>query len=1007
MNSYNILVVEDEKEIADAIEIYLLNQGYNVFKGYNGLEGLKVIENQEIHLAIIDIMMPKMDGITLTMKLRENHNFPVIMLSAKSEEVDKIMGLNIGADDYVTKPFKPLELLARVNSQLRRYTKYLNMVENKEQKVDDDDGVFAIGGLELNENTKEVSVDGKHIKATPIEFKILSLLMRNAGRVFSADEIYERVWNDNAVNTDTVMVHVRNIREKIEVDPKNPKYLKVVWGVGYKIEKFKDKYIVTIIVFILMLSASLGMISQYSTIQAGAKGGAKNPFEQESFVDNMYKGSYVLYHNMKEEQEGKMIQPSKLFISKETMNYIKNVSKEKDTYDGSETYYTDDSINADFNQNFENWESFIKESGKNLKYYLVDKESNFEFFNDNKELGALDTTKNYASKEDSDENKSKNTEMSDEERQKQIKDIKENYRFYIVMNFDKDGKVNVLDSYGVNQKVISQMLLSKAREDLMNTTLGGNPISYKLSPIKNVTLVYAVPKVISKGDGGEYSYGNIYNNDSISSYINNVENNSYYKISGMILKIILAIVVIVALAFPYRKSKELLGFDTLSRIPLEILFIILAILQGIVDLYPTSIISNTLSGNYVEYLINNDISAKMASILVSLMNLTYWFVIFSIIFVFIILLKHILNVGIKEYFIKNTVTGMFFVWLIKSGKVVINQIRITDLKEKPNKTIAIILGINLLIIVIMCSFWFFGIILALIYSVVLFKILSDYSKKTIYEYNQLLDVTKKISDGNLEVNMERDLGFFNPIKDELGNIQAGFKKAVDEEVKSQKMKTELISNVSHDLKTPLTSIITYIDLLKDESITDENRKLYIDTLDRKSQRLQHLIEDLFEVSKVNSGDVHLNIMNVDIVSLMKQTLLELDDKLADSSLIVKNNFSNEKIILPLDSQRTFRVFENLIINISKYAMPNSRVYIDILETDNKVSIMLKNMSATEIDFSVDDIMERFVRGDKSRNTEGSGLGLAIAKSFIELQGGKMNISVDGDLFKVTITFNKN
>ncbi|EQG75153.1 his Kinase A domain protein [Clostridioides difficile DA00165] len=221
------------------------------------------------------------------------------------------------------------------------------------------------------------------------------------------------------------------------------------------------------------------------------------------------------------------------------------------------------------------------------------------------------------------------------------------------------------------------------------------------------------------------------------------------------------------------------------------------------------------------------------------------------------------------------------------------------------------------------------------------------------------------------------------------------------------MKTELISNVSHDLKTPLTSIITYIDLLKDESITDENRKLYIDTLDRKSQRLQHLIEDLFEVSKANSGDVYLNIVNVDIVSLMKQILLELDDKLADSSLIVKNNFSNEKIILPLDSQRTFRVFENLIINISKYAMPNSRVYIDILETDNKVNIMLKNMSASEIDFSVDDIMERFVRGDKSRNTEGSGLGLAIAKSFIELQGGKMNISVDGDLFKVTITFNKN
>ncbi|WP_227861799.1 sensor histidine kinase [Clostridioides sp. ZZV14-6153] len=776
-----------------------------------------------------------------------------------------------------------------------------------------------------------------------------------------------------------------------------------------KLKKFKEKYIISVIVFILMLSASLGMISQYPTIQAAAKGGAKNPFEQEGFVDDIYKGSYVLYHNMKEEQEGKMIQPSKLFLSEETINYIKNASKEKSTYEGSENYYSDDSINADFNENFDEWESFINNSSKNLKYYLVDKENNFELFNENKELKALDTTKNDVSKEESDKNQPQDTTMNDEERQEKIKNIKVNYRFYLVMNFDKDGKVNIVDSYGVNQNIISQMLLSKSREDLMDTDLGGNSISYKLSPIKNKTLVYAVPKVISQDSSySSYNdYGMIYSSDDISGYINNVENNSYYKISAMIIKIIVSIVVIVAVVFPYKKFKELLGFEIITRIPLEILFIAIAIIQGIVDLYPTGIISNTLNGNYVKYLINNDISSKMANILVSSMNLIYWFVVFSIIFVFIALLKHILNFGIKEYFVKNTLTGMFLKWFKKSSKVVINQVRMTNLKEKPNKTIAIILSVNLLIIVIMCSMWFFGIILALIYSVVLFKLLSDYSKKTICEYNQLLDVTKKISDGNLEVNMEDDLGFFNPIKDELGNIQSGFKKAVDEEVKSQKMKTELISNVSHDLKTPLTSIITYIDLLKDENITDENRKIYIDTLDRKSQRLQHLIEDLFEVSKVNSGDVHLNIVNVDIISLMKQTLLELDDKIAESSLKVRNNFSSEKIILPLDSQRTFRVFENLIINISKYAMPNSRVYVDILETDRQVNIMLKNMSATEIDFSVDDIMERFVRGDKSRNTEGSGLGLAIAKSFVELQGGKMKIDIDGDLFKVTITFNKN
>lgn len=236
MKSYNILVVDDEKEIADVVEIYLLNQGYKVFKANNGLEGMKIVDKEDIHLAIMDMMMPKMDGATMIMKLREKHNFPVIILSAKSEEVDQIMGLNIGADDYVNKPFKPLELLARVNSQLRRYTKYMN-ISDDDAGEKEDEGLYIIGGLELNENKRTVSVDDKPVKITPIEFKILNLLMKNPGRVFSSEEIYEKVWNENAINTDTVMVHIRNIREKIELDSKKPKYLKVVWGVGYKIDK--------------------------------------------------------------------------------------------------------------------------------------------------------------------------------------------------------------------------------------------------------------------------------------------------------------------------------------------------------------------------------------------------------------------------------------------------------------------------------------------------------------------------------------------------------------------------------------------------------------------------------------------------------------------------------------------------------------------------------------------------------------------------------------------------
>ena len=233
MEMNHVLVVEDDKEIREGVEIYLKSQGYEVFQAADGVEGLEVIEKEDIHLAIVDIMMPRMDGISMVVKLREKYDFPVIFLSAKSEEVDKIMGLNMGADDYVTKPFTPMELLARVNSQLRRYRRFMDRLGDKEENS----RIHTIGGLEINEDNVEVTVDGEPVKMTPIEYKILLLLMKNPGRVFSAEEIYERVWNERAINTDTIMVHVRNIREKIEVNPREPKYLKVVWGVGYKIEK--------------------------------------------------------------------------------------------------------------------------------------------------------------------------------------------------------------------------------------------------------------------------------------------------------------------------------------------------------------------------------------------------------------------------------------------------------------------------------------------------------------------------------------------------------------------------------------------------------------------------------------------------------------------------------------------------------------------------------------------------------------------------------------------------
>lgn len=228
----NILVCDDEIEIVEAIDIYLSNEGYNVIKAYNGRQAIEIMKDNEIHLIIMDIMMPEMDGIKATAKLRESHNVPVIMLSAKSEDTDKIIGLNMGADDYVTKPFNPLELIARVKSQLRRYTSLGNFVAKQ--------GVFKTGGLVVDDEKKEVTVDGEIVKLTPVEYKILFLLISNQGKVFSIDNIYESVWNEPSFSSDnTVAVHIRRIREKIEIDPKKPKYLKVVWGVGYKVDNNK------------------------------------------------------------------------------------------------------------------------------------------------------------------------------------------------------------------------------------------------------------------------------------------------------------------------------------------------------------------------------------------------------------------------------------------------------------------------------------------------------------------------------------------------------------------------------------------------------------------------------------------------------------------------------------------------------------------------------------------------------------------------------------------------
>ena len=226
-----ILVCDDDREIVDAIEIYLSQEGYRILKAYDGVQAVEMLEQEDVQLLLIDIMMPKLDGLRATLKIREKSSIPIIILSAKSEDADKILGLNIGADDYVTKPFNPLELVARVKSQLRRYTKLGNAMDENQK-------IYQTGGLVMNDDLKEVTVDGEQVKLTPIEYNILLLLVKNQGKVFSINQLYESIWNEDAIGADnTVAVHIRHIREKIEINAKEPRYLKVVWGIGYKVEK--------------------------------------------------------------------------------------------------------------------------------------------------------------------------------------------------------------------------------------------------------------------------------------------------------------------------------------------------------------------------------------------------------------------------------------------------------------------------------------------------------------------------------------------------------------------------------------------------------------------------------------------------------------------------------------------------------------------------------------------------------------------------------------------------
>nr|MDI9475213.1 sensor histidine kinase [Bacillota bacterium] len=378
------------------------------------------------------------------------------------------------------------------------------------------------------------------------------------------------------------------------------------------------------------------------------------------------------------------------------------------------------------------------------------------------------------------------------------------------------------------------------------------------------------------------------------------------------------------------------------------------------------------------------------------------FILYLLIYLNTVYIKYLYHTGFRKGLIDSSFIGKALLFLVRGIREISKRLMTVDLREDNQRRLIGIAVMNFLVIVILGSGGFLGIVLAVIYSVVVFK----YILGLIESASELNLASEQVSAGNFDIKVDEDMGVLTPMAKNLNNIKQGFSVAVDKKIRSERMKSELISNVSHDLKTPLTSIITYVDLLKNEDVEPNTQKEYIDIIDKKSQRLKILIEDLFEASKATSGNIDFNLEDIDVVALLRQTLGELEEKINESNLQFRINAPENKVMCNLDGRRTYRVFANIISNILKYSMENSRVYIDIIESEHEVSFTFKNISACEMNFDPSDITERFTRGDESRSTDGAGLGLSIAKSLVELQGGTLDIIIDGDLFKLVVTFSK-
>ena len=612
--------------------------------------------------------------------------------------------------------------------------------------------------------------------------------------------------------------------------------------------------------------------------------------------------------------------------------------------------------------------------------------------------------------------------------------VAEEQRFYLTFVFDAYGNDATLGNTVIGsdtttlRKTAAEVIRNCGLTRMVDANMGseisaGHNTMFRLEMPRNCEITFCISRQAAQslGQNVQFIHYDETSND-INVYFSMGDQYTSYYLSGcqQMFLILALLIFLLALVLPGLEEERAWEKVVLLKLPVEAIVVILVVIAGIGSEQVVGLVSWVRSGHALSTVLqgNNAQIQMLTTILTYALNVLAVAALFFIAWCLGVSLRAMRVQGAGTYLRQHSLCyllvplwkklwrGMKKGFSIGRDKVVdvYHDAEHFDVTKDAKKLILRIVLWNALILVVICSLPLGGLTIAIIYSVILYFLLRRYISKLQKKYGLLLKATNEIAQGNLNVTIEEDLGVFEPFKPQIYRIEEGFRNAVAEEVKSQRMKSELITNVSHDLKTPLTAIITYVKLLQEPGVTQEQRKEYLETLDRKALRLKALIEDLFEVSKANSRNITLDIRDVDIVSMVKQVEFEMEDKLTDAGLEVRMSLPEEKVIVPLDSQKTFRIFENLFGNIAKYALPGTRVYVNGFTAKEDVTIILKNITAQELSVSGEELTERFVRGDTSRNTEGSGLGLAIAKSFTELQSGKFRIELDGDLFKVVLTW---